>query len=69
MEKQETTDIASPMYTVEIGRYDGAYKVRWSFDNWNQAALYFNGLNVWYGYKKRIRYNGQTLARVLTSRY
>jgi len=53
-------------YTVEVGKNKSAYKVRWSFDNENQAIRYFNGLNTHSGYKKRLRKNGVTVARVLT---
>ncbi len=54
------------MYTVELGRNKSAYKVRWRFELRGQAILYYNGLNVWDGYKKRLRENGKTIARVTT---
>jgi hypothetical protein len=58
------------MYTVEIGRYTkGSYKVRWRFDNETQAVMYFNGINVGRGYKKRIRKDGKTIARVFSEMF
>ena len=61
------------MYKVEVGRYSGAYKPRYTFDSYNQAVMWFNGINVGRGYKKRlVEIDGgkkKTLARVITSRW
>ena len=43
-------------WLIQVGRYKGAYKTRWTFLNNNetQAALYYRGLNIGNGYKKRL---------------
>ena len=42
-------------FLVQIGRGKGSYKTRWTFKgNLYQAVKYYNGLNVGYGYKKRL---------------
>ena len=42
-------------FLVQIGKGKGSYKTRWSFKgNLAQAVMYYNGLNVGYGYKKRL---------------
>ena len=42
-------------FLVQIGKNKGSYKTRWSFKgNLYQAVMYYNGLNVGYGYKKRL---------------
>jgi hypothetical protein len=42
-------------FLVQLGKGKGSYKTRWSFKgNLYQAVMYYNGLNVGYGYKKRL---------------
>jgi hypothetical protein len=41
-------------YVIQIGRNKSKYSNKWSFDNLNQAIMWYNGLNIWNGYKKRI---------------
>lgn len=44
------------VFLVQVGRYaKGAYRTRYSFTgNLGQAVLYFNGINIGRGYKKRL---------------
>lgn len=57
-------------FLVEIGRYSGSYKTRYRFTgDLHRAVLYFNGLNIGYGYKKRLRapsFNKPVLARAFS---
>lgn len=63
----------SDRYFVEVSRYSGSYKVRYSFpdteEGLNQAVFYFRCINVGYGYNKRLRDTAakKVLARVKTS--
>ena len=42
-------------FLVQLGKGKGSYKTRYSFKGkLAQAVLYYNGLNVGYGYKKRL---------------
>jgi len=42
-------------FLVQVGRYKGSYKTRHRFvGNLGQAVLWFNGINVGSGYKKRL---------------
>jgi hypothetical protein len=42
-------------FLVQLGKGKGGYKTRWSFKgNLYQAVMYYNALNVGYGYKKRL---------------
>jgi len=54
------------MYTVEVGRYRNSYKIRWRFEKENQAILMYRAVNIGYGYKKRLRLNGKTIARYIS---
>lgn len=54
------------MYTVEVGRYKGSYKLRYRFSNENQAIMYFNAINIGNGYKKRLLKNGKIIARYIS---
>ena len=43
------------MFLVQVGRYRGSYKPRYSFEgDLAQAVSYFNGINIGNGYKKRL---------------
>lgn len=57
-------------FLVEVGRYSGSYKTRYSFTgNLAQAVLYFNSINIGRGYKKRLRapsFNKPVLARAFS---
>jgi hypothetical protein len=54
-------------FLVQVGKDKGSYKTRYSFiGNLGQAVLYFNGINVGNGYKKRLyvpSFNKPVLAR------
>ena len=41
---------------VQIGKNKSAYRTRYSFrpENFGQAVMYFNGINIGNGYKKRL---------------
>ena len=46
---------ASTDFLVQIGKGKSAYKTKWAFTgNLGQAVLYYNGLNIGNGYKKRL---------------
>jgi hypothetical protein len=57
-------------FLVEVGRYSGAYRTRYVITgNLAQAVLYFNGINIGRGYKKRLRapsFNKPVLARAFS---
>lgn len=58
-------------FLVQIGKGKGGYSTRWRFvGNLAQAVLWFNGLNVHSGYKKRLLMPScekrPVLARVIT---
>jgi len=43
------------LWCVQVGRYSkGAYKPRYSMHNAAQAMRYYHGINIGYGYKKRL---------------
>ena len=58
------------VFLVEVGRYSGSYKPRYSFTgNLAQAVMYFNAINIGRGYKKRLRapsFNKPVLARAFS---
>jgi hypothetical protein len=55
------------MYTVEVGKGRSSYRVRYRLDSLTHAVMYYNGLNVHSGYKKRLRGpNGEVLRQVIT---
>lgn len=55
-------------YQIQVGFKKGSYKTRWAFDNLGQAQMWYNGINVWNGYKKRILdlVTGKVLYREIT---
>lgn len=54
-------------FLIQVGRYRGAYKTRYRIiGNLGQAVLYYRGINIGNGYKKRLYapcMNKPTLAR------
>lgn len=55
------------MWKVQVGKDEGSYWPRYEFDNENQAILWYNGINIGNGYKKRlVDPDGKTVARVLS---
>lgn len=43
------------VFLVQIGKGKSSYKTKWSFrGNLSQAVKWYNGLNIGYGYKKRL---------------
>ena len=55
------------MWKVQVGKDQGSYKDRYSLDSENQAIMYFNGINVGLGYKKRlVDPDGNVVARVFS---
>lgn len=55
------------MYQVQVSRYKGSYKTRWSFDNLSQALFWYDGINVFNGYNKRVLDpEGSVITRVRT---
>ena len=61
---------ATTEFLVQVGRYNSAYKTRYSFvGNLHQAVAYYRALNVGLGYKKRLyapSMNKPTLARMFS---
>lgn len=54
-------------WRVQVGKDKGRYTDRYVFTTMNRAIMYFNGINVGRGYKKRlIDPDGQVVYRVLT---
>jgi hypothetical protein len=57
-------------FLVQVGKGKGSYKTRYSFKGkFAQAFFYYCGINVGYGYKKRLfvpSFNKPTLAKVLS---
>jgi hypothetical protein len=54
-------------YKVQVGKGKGAYTDKYSFASARQAVLWYNGINVHSGHKKRlIDPFGKTIARELT---
>jgi hypothetical protein len=55
------------VFLVQIGKGKSAYKTRWSFEgNIHKAVMYYRGLNIGNGYKKRLfapSFNNPVLAR------
>jgi hypothetical protein len=53
-------------FYVQVGKgAKGAYRTQYSFKGkLTQAVLYFNGINIGNGYKKRLRMENKTLVRV-----
>ena len=48
-------------FQVQVGRYSGSYKPRYSFTgNLAQAVFYYNAINIGNGYKKRLLMVGAT---------
>jgi len=42
-------------FLVQVGRWKGSYQTRYSFKgNLAQAVLYYRGINIGNGYKKRL---------------
>lgn len=58
------------LFLVQVGKNRSAYRTKWSFTgNIHQAVAYYRGLNVAYGYKKRLyvpSFNKPTLAKLIT---
>lgn len=47
------------VFTVQVGRYRGAYSVRYRIvGNLTQAVMYYKGINIGNGYKKRLVMDG-----------
>jgi hypothetical protein len=57
-------------FWVQVGRYNSAYKTRYAFTgNIHQAVVYYRGINIGNGYKKRLyapSMNKPTLARMFS---
>lgn len=58
------------LFLVQVGKNRGAYRTKYTFKgNIHQAVAYYRGLNVAYGYKKRLyvpSFNKPTLAKLIT---
>jgi hypothetical protein len=50
-------------YQIQVGRCQGAFHTRYSLDNHFSAEMYYRGLNVGRGYKKRIKEDGRVIAK------
>jgi hypothetical protein len=56
-------------YHVEIGRYRGAYKPRYTLDTPQQAVFYYSAINIGLGYKKRLVVRRADGKRIIVIRY
>ena len=55
-------------YMVQIGRCSSVYTTRYTLDSLSQAGVYYSGINIGNGYKKRlIDSNGKVYARLIDS--
>jgi len=53
-------------YLVQVGRYKSAYKTKWKFDNDTQAYTWYDALNIFNRYKKRILKDGKVIERYIS---
>lgn len=53
-------------FTLQTGRYDSAYNRTFEFDTLAGVVTNYNMRNTWNGYKKRIKVDNVTVARLLT---
>lgn len=52
-------------FYVEISKGNGKYKTKYSFHgNYNQAVLYYNGINIGLPYNKRLRTDTHIIANM-----
>jgi hypothetical protein len=56
-------------YHVEVGRYRGAYKPRFTLDTPQQAGFYYSAINIGRGYKKRLVIRRADGTRIVVIRY
>lgn len=57
----------TPPYVVQTGKLSGKYQTRWTFESFGRAFMWYSGLNVHSGYKKRlIDGKGRVIVRELT---
>lgn len=55
------------MWLVQTGRYENSYKTTYSFKTYQQALFYFQCLNTFNGYKKRLIHpDGRTIHRYIS---
>lgn len=63
------TNLIPPTITefkVQVGRYKGSYSAVWTFWLESQAYMYYNGLNMGNGYKKRLLKDGKVIERFIS---
>lgn len=55
-------------YAVQVGKGKSAYRTRWTFEDLNQAMMWYNGINSWGGGKKRLvdRDTGKIIERYIS---
>jgi hypothetical protein len=62
----EVKTVTTPLYKVQIGKKQSAYKTRWSFINKEQALLYYRAINIGNGFKKRLLEDNKVIAREIS---
>jgi hypothetical protein len=56
-------------FQIQVGKGNSSYKTIYSFENEEQAMLYYQSLNVHSGYKKRFLDDGKIIFRTLTTTF
>ena len=49
----------SQVFTVQSRSHNGRYKTRIVTENWAQAVMYYNMINIGNGYRKRLLVDGK----------
>ena len=57
-------------FSIEVGKGPkGSYHIRWAtptLKSENHARIWYNSINIGYGYKKRLVKNGKVIARAFS---
>ncbi len=47
------------VFEVQVRPYNGKYRTKYRLENWAQAVMYYNGINIGNGYRKRMLVDGK----------
>jgi hypothetical protein len=47
------------VYEIQVRPWNGKYRTRYNTRNWAQAVMYYNGINIGNGYRKRLLVDGK----------
>jgi len=55
-------------FFVQVGKGNGAYLPKYSFEEWdrNKAYFYYESVNIGYGHKKRLIHNGKVIRKAFS---